>query len=194
VSKTYRKEIFNAMMEHGKTESLENIDFEWLAKKANIPVYRVKQEFKDLDDFYYNLSIEYWKIHEAKSKKIAQVRGAYALETLIRHDLNSIYFYLRDAPLMNQQHPVKSAAIIAEEYFHNRMASYYFDILRFNTELLPKNNMDIRIYSNFIVHSLFFLGMYPEKLQVLDENELKFKTRNLINSLFNLTSKAETIG
>jgi hypothetical protein len=194
LSRSYRKEIFNSIMSLQTDFPLELIDFKWLARKVGIPMYKVQAEFKDLDDFYYHLAIEYWKNHENKSKKIAQLKGVYALETLIKHDLNSVYSYLKVAPLIKQQHPVRSAATVGEEYFNNRMEVHYFDVLRMNTELLPKEGVDIRIYANFIVHSLFFIGMDPSSIHTIDETTLKTQTRTIINSLLNSTSNANIIG
>jgi len=190
MSRSYRKEIFKALDIHAKNANISDISIQWVADKAAIPLKKILEEFTDLDDLFSQYAIEYWRNHEKKSKKIIQLKGENALYTLVRHDLNSLYYYLRDTPTIERNIPSNKTTAYSKEYVERGMHKYYFDVLRLNPELIPDTNMDIRVYSHFIVHSMFFcvmdinLDSDLETIKSIDPEEFKAPTRQIINALF----------
>jgi len=184
MSRSYRKEIIEALKQHGKNTNIIEMDFKYLADKVGIKVSKVHEEFKDMNDVIHQASVEYWADHEKKSKKITQLKGEHALATLIRHDLNNIYYYIRDTPEFERKYPQHKIVQHVKDYIENSMPKYYFDILRMNTGLLPNSKMDIRVYAHFIVHSMFFCAMDMDAIKTLDPEEFKAPTRRIITLLF----------
>lgn len=184
MSRSYRKEILEAIKHHGKNTDITTIDFKWLADIVGIKVSKVHEEFKDMDDLIHEASIEYWRDHEKKSQRILQLKGENALITLIRHDLSNIFYYVRDTPNSELECPTHKTVRYVKDYIENGMPKNYFDILRLNPELRPDKNMDIRLYAHFIVHSLFFCAIDKDAIKTRDPEELKAPTRQIITSLF----------
>ena len=184
MSRSYRKEILEALKKHGKNTDLSKIDFKWLADVVGIKVKKVHDEFEDMADLIHHASLEYWGDHEKKSQKIIQLKGENALSTLIRHDVSNIYFYARDTPDTELEHPSNRTVLYVKDYIENGMPKNYFEVLRLNPELRPDKNMDIRLYAHFIVHSMFFCARDKDTMKSLDPEELKAPTRRIITSLF----------
>jgi hypothetical protein len=195
MQRSYRKEIFTALDIHGKSADVNGVNTRRIADKAGIPLKKVLEEFADLDDLFYQYAIEYRKEHEKKSKKIIQLKGENALFTLVRHELSSIYYYLRDTPTLERNIPSNKTTAYSKDYLENDMYKYYFDVLRLNPELIPDTNMDIRVYAHFIVHSMFFcimdinLDSDLETVKSMDPEEFKAPTRQIINALFKPKTK-----
>ncbi|MDB4161821.1 hypothetical protein N9772_05605 [Bacteroidia bacterium] len=187
---SYRKKIFDALHRLGTTIGDPNtIDFKMIAKEAHISVSNISREFKDLSHLFYEISVEKFKEHEALSTKITRLPGVYALPSLLKHDLKMIFYFARDSKNLDGKIKADAALDYVKDYIETKMPDFYFDILRYNPNLLPNSDINAKLYSQFIVHSLFFFT--KKELHSIEPNSrwLTDMTRKLINSLFS-SSKA----
>jgi hypothetical protein len=180
-NRNYRKKILDTLIDLAPTiEDPTTIDFKMLAKHAGLTIPIVTAEFKDMAALFYAASVRRLKEHEERSKKISKLPNEYALSTLVRHDLTLIFRFARYSQKITAGHAIQ----LARNYIENTMPNYYFDILRFNPSLLPSSDINAKLYSNFIVHSMFFFT--KKELYTLhpDPKELQDITRIIITQLF----------
>ena len=188
---SYRKKIFDAL--HHLSISLDDpstIEFKMIAKEANISVANISTEFRDLAHLFYEISVEQFKEHEALSKKITQIPGEYALSSLLKHDLKMVAHFVRHSKNICKKLNADEALSYVKSYIEDKMPAFYFDILRYNSNLLPNTDINAKLYSQFIVHSMFFFTKEELSLMVPDSRELTDMTRKLINSLFSSSNTA----
>lgn len=187
---SYRKKILDVVVEIGtKTDNIVQTDFKIIAKYGKIPLKAIQSEFKDMDDLYTQLAIEYYKVHETKSKKIANLGGEHSLATLIRHDLNVLYFYTRDRDAFIEKGNADKSRAYVEEYINNIMPRYYFQVLRFHPSIIPNKEINAQLYANFIVHSMFFFTKKELFKLNPDNKELQRITRLILSHLFSEKAK-----
>lgn len=189
-TKKYRKKILEAALELGTSvPDPASIDFRMLAKHLKIRASQIQSEFLNMSHIFHEITMQRFQEHEEKSKKIAKLTGGYALSTLLKHDLSMLFYYARDSKKMANIEQGNESIAYAREYIEKKMPLYYFDVLRFNPDLLPNKDINAKLYSQFLVHSMFFFT--KDELSTMSPNsrELTAITRKLIISLFSTTKE-----
>lgn len=182
---SYKSKIHEAVRNIGtKDGHLENITFKNIAKESGLSFSNIESEYKNMNQIWYDLAIIRYQKHTARSKAISKLKGELALATLIKHDLTLIYKNVEHAPYFKEKKIAEEAHAYGAKYIDNELPKYYFEILRLNSNLIPNKSIDIRLYSKFIVHGLFF---YTKK-ELYDinpnEDEIKSISRQIVSSLF----------
>jgi len=135
-------------------------------------------------DVFYDTGCMHIGHHEARSKKILNLSGEYAMGTMIKHDLGLLIYYTRDSAKENLDPVTKRVLNFVKNYIETVMPEYYFKILLKSPTLIPNKNLNAKLYASFIIHSMFFYT--KEEVISLEPNskELTKITRKLIVSLF----------
>lgn len=182
---SYKKKVLDALFSIAfEMSDPTEIDFKMLASRANISVKNIESEFKDMSELFYEASIQKWGEHQERSKKISKLAGVHAIPTLLKHDLSLVHYYVRDVKNFEAKNLADTAFEYVKNYIENIMPTYYFDILRYNPELLPHRDINAKLYANFIVHSMFFFAKQELKEIEPSSAEISKITRKLITSLF----------
>jgi AcrR family transcriptional regulator len=169
-----------------------NLTFEDIASHAEIPVNRVKKIYDSVEDVALALAEKSLSDHEKRSQKIVQLSNSLEVfSTLLRHDMKLIYSLEQEWVTLSPLCKYKESFNLFHDYFENTMPSYYFEIFKQHSSILPQKGMDIRLYAHFVVHSIFFFR--KEQLKDLSNEFIdpESTTRQLIASLF--SPKTDTL-
>jgi len=184
-SKSYKKKILETTHHIATTEGdVKSITFKKIAAVAGIKVKDIENEYSNMADVFYDTGCMHIGHHEARSKKILNLSGEYALGTMIKHDLGLLIYYTRDSAKENLDPVTKRVLNFVKNYIETVMPEYYFKILLKSPTLIPNKNLNAKLYASFIIHSMFFYT--KEEVISLEPNskELTKITQKLIVSLF----------
>jgi len=184
---SYRKKILEAVRLIGSVQrNIQGLTIKNIAKTANVTEKIVLDEFKDINEIFFQATVLRFKEHESKAKQISNLSGEYSLFTLIRHDLASITLYAQYTD-DTKDHEVSKYTLksfeYSQNYFNNVMPNYYYSIFTKNPSLMPNKGMSARLYSHFVVHSLFFFTkkeLYSLNPDVSETNRI---AKQLLNRL-----------
>lgn len=188
-SKSYKKKILETTHEIATTEGdVKSITFKKIAKAAGIKVKDIEKEYFSMADVFYDTGCMHIKNHDARSKKITNLTGEYAMGTLIKHDLGLLIYYTRDSAQENIDPVTTRVLTYVKNYIETKMPEHYFKILRNTPNLIPNKAINAKLYAQFIVHSMFFFT--KTELHDIEDDGKEFTeiTRKLINSLFSNSS------
>lgn len=186
---SYRKKILEATHILGTTGgNVKSITFAQIAKAAGITVRQVEKEYNSMEDIFYDTGCMHIKDHNARSKKILALSGEYAMGTMLKHDLSLLIYYARDSAAENLDPVTKRVLAYVRDYIEIDMVEHYFQILIKTPSLIPNKNINAKLYSQFIVHSMFFFTKDELSSLAPEEEELTTITRQLISSLFSISS------
>tara|TARA_B110000503_G_C7126821_1_gene404997 strand:+ start:1326 stop:1937 length:612 start_codon:yes stop_codon:yes gene_type:complete len=157
---SYRKKILDAVRLIGSEQrDMLGLTIKNIAKTANVKEKIVLDEFKDINEILFQATVFRFKEHESKANQIARLPGEYSLATLIRHDLIAITLFAQYSKDI-KDHEVSKFSLesfkYSQNYFDIVMPTFYYSILIKNPSLMPNKGMSARLYSHFLVHSLFF--------------------------------------
>ena len=185
---SYRKKILDAVRLIGcEQRDMLGLTIKNIAKTANVKEKIVLDEFKDINEILFQATVFRFKEHESKANQIARLPGEYSLATLIRHDLIAITLFAQYSEDI-KDHEVSKFSLesfkYSQNYFDIVMPTFYYSILIKNPSLMPNKGMNARIYSHFLVHSLFFFAKKELYSLTLDNNEVKSRIKQLFHRLF----------
>lgn len=184
-SKTYKKKILETTHLIATTEGdVKNITFKKIAAAAGIKVKDIEKEYSNMADVFYDTGCMHVGHHDARSKKILNLTGEYAMGTMIKHDLGLLIYFTRDSAKENLDPVTVRVLAYVKNYIETEMPQHYFKILVKTPSLIPNKNINARLYASFIVHSMFFYTKEGLVTLVPDSKELTKITQKLITSLF----------
>jgi hypothetical protein len=135
-------------------------------------------------DVFYDTGCMHIGHHDARSKKILNLSGEYAMGTMIKHDLGLLIYYTRDSAKENLDPVTKRVLAFVKNYIETVMPEHYFKILIKSPNIIPNKDVNAKLYASFIIHSMFFYSKEGVSSLEPDSKELTKITQKLIVSLF----------
>jgi hypothetical protein len=180
----FKKKLILTTKELIAAGRVTELSLKLIAKEADVSMKVVKTLDTTLEDLTYEVTVLGLNEHAKKSSQIIKLRGVDALQTLLRHDLKMIYALEENRRHMAGIEKHRKTFDYGINHIENEMPKFYYEILRYNLNLLPDREIDAMHYSHFIVHSLFFFQKRHLENLTGDHSEKRLIVRQLVASLF----------